>query len=175
VDVPCPSCRGQGRVTGPDSVRVDVPAGVPDGFGIRVPGRGEAGLRGARPGDLLVVVRVAPHEYLHRDGNDLHVMAGINIAQAALGGSIRLPGLGGDVDVAFGGGVHTGDTTRVRGQGMPRMSGGSGDLIVHFDVLAPKRLTKQQRQLLEELGQSFGTGKGDGRTPLSKLKDWLGG
>lgn len=175
VDVPCETCRGQGRVTGSDSVRVQVPPGVPDGFTIRVPGRGEAGVRGARAGDLHVIVRLAQHEFLHREGSDLHVMAGINIAQAALGGTITIPGLGGDVEVAFGGGVHTGDTVRVRGRGMPRMNGGAGDFIVHLDVLAPKRLTKRQRELLEELGSSLGTGKGDYRTPLSKIKDWLGG
>ena len=175
IDKPCPTCAGQGRTNGSDTVAVEVPAGVVDGFTLRVTGRGEAGLRGAVGGDLLVTVRVALHEYLHREGHDLHAMAGINIAQAALGGSILVPGLGGEVEVAFGGGVHTGDTVRVRGGGMPRMGGGAGDFIVHLDVLPPKKLTKRQKELLAELGESFGTGKGDDRTPLSKLKDWLGG
>ena len=175
ISNPCTTCRGQGRVSGSEMVTVSVPAGVPDGYTMRVPGQGEAGLRGARPGDLLVTVRVAPHEFLHRDGPDLHAMAGINIAQAALGGTILVPGLAADVEVSFGTGVHAGDTVRVRGRGMPRMDGGSGDFIVHLDVLAPKRLSKRQRELLQELGESFGTGAGDQRTPLSKLKDWLGG
>jgi molecular chaperone DnaJ len=175
ISNPCSTCRGQGRVSGTETVTVRVPAGVPDGYTMRISGQGEAGLRGARPGDLLVTVRIAPHEYLHRDGADLHAMAGINIAQAALGGTILVPGLGDDVEVSFGAGVHTGDTVRVRGRGMPRMDGGAGDFIVHLDVLAPKRLSKRQRELLQELGESFGTGAGDQRTPLSKLKDWLGG
>jgi molecular chaperone DnaJ len=175
IDDPCQTCKGEGRVGTTETVRVEVPAGVPDGVTLRVAGQGEAGVRGARAGDLLVTVRVLPHEFLHREGDDLHAMAGINIAQAALGGEILVPGLGGDVTIAFGGGVHTGDTVRVRGRGMPRMNGGAGDFVVHLDVLAPKKLTKRQKELLAELGESLGTGKGDGRTPLSKLKDWLGG
>ena len=175
IDKPCATCSGQGRVTMADTVSVDIPAGVHDTMGLRVPGKGEAGVRGARAGDLLVTVRVSLHEVLHREGDDLHAMAGINIAQAALGGSITVPGLFDDVEVAFSAGVHTGDTVRLRGQGMPRMGGGQGDFIVHLDVKAPKKLSKRQRELLEELGESFGTGKGDDRTPLEKLKDWLGG
>jgi molecular chaperone DnaJ len=175
IDRPCPTCSGEGRTRGTETVGVEVPAGVPDGFTLRVPGKGEAGVRGARTGDLLVTVRVLPHEFLHREGADLHAMAGINIAQAALGGSILVPGLGDEVEVAFGGGVHAGDTVRVRGRGMPRMDGGMGDFVVHLDVRVPRKLSKRQKELLTELGDSFGTGAGDGRTPLEKLKDWLGG
>ncbi|MRS11537.1 MAG: J domain-containing protein [Actinobacteria bacterium] len=176
LDKPCLTCDGQGRVNGSETVRVTLPVGIPDGYTLRVPGKGEAGIRNARSGDLLVTVRVKPHEFLHREGNDLHAMAGINIAQAALGGEITVRGLDGDVKVAFGAGVHTGDNVRIRGRGMPRMDGGQGDFIVHLDVLAPKKLSKRQKELLAELGESFGTGrKGDERTPLSKLKDWLGG
>jgi molecular chaperone DnaJ len=175
IDDPCQECGGDGRVSETETVTVEIPAGIADGLTLRVPGKGEAGVRGARAGDLLVTVRVLPHEYLHREGDDLHAMAAVNIAQAALGGEMVVPGLGDDVTVAFSGGVHTGDTVRVRGRGMPRMSGGAGDFIVHLDVLAPRKLSKRQKELLEELGESFGTGKGDGRTPLSKLKDWLVG
>jgi len=175
IDKPCPACGGQGRVNGTETIRVQVPAGIPDGYTLRVPGKGEAGVRGARSGDLLVTVRVLPHEFLHREGNDLHAMAAVNIAQAALGGELLVKGLAEDVTVPFSAGVHTGDTVRVRGKGMPRMGGGEGDFIVHLDVLAPKKLNKRQKELLQELGESFGTGrKGDERTPLSRLKDWLG-
>lgn len=175
VDKPCTTCRGEGRVNGTETVRVEVPAGVTSGQTVRVSGKGEAGVRGAHAGDLLVTVRVLPHEFLHREGSDLHAMAGINIAQAALGGEITVKGLMDDVTVPFGGGVHTGDTARVRGKGMPRPDGSHGDFIVHLDVLAPKKLSKREKELLAELGESFGTGrKGDERTPLAKLRDWLG-
>jgi len=174
VDGPCEACGGQGRVNEAETIVVDVPLGVADGFTIRVPGKGEAGLRGARAGDLRVTLRVLPHEYLQRDGSDLHTVAGINIAQAALGGTIFVPGLFSDVEVTFGGGVHTGDIVRVRGKGMPCMHGGEGDLIVHLDVLAPKKLTKRQRELLEELGQSFGVEVGDRRSAGERFRDWIG-
>jgi molecular chaperone DnaJ len=175
IDKPCPACGGQGRVNGTETVRVQLPVGIPDGYTLRVPGKGEAGVRGATSGDLLVTVRLLPHEFLHREGSDLHAMAGINIAQAALGGEITVHGLFEDIVVPFSSGVHTGDTARVRGKGMPRMDGGMGDFIVHLDVLAPKKLSKREKELLQELGESFGTGrKGDERTPLAKLKDWLG-
>lgn len=175
VDRPCPSCGGQGRMNGPDTITVEVPAGIMDGQAVHVRGKGEAGFRGAHPGDLRVTVRVMPHEFLHREGSDLHAMAGINIAQAALGGTITVRGLFEDIEVQFGGGVHTGDVVRLRGRGMPRMNGSQGDFIVHLDVLAPKKLSKRERELLQELGESFGTGaEGDTRTPLSKLRDWLG-
>lgn len=174
IDNPCAACRGDGRVVDSVTSTVEVPAGIADGHTLRVPGLGEAGVRGARAGDLLLTVRVLLHEYLHREGDDLHAMAGINIAQAALGGRIVVPGLNEDIEIAFGGGVHTGDTVRVRDKGMPRLGGGQGDFIVHLDVLAPRKLTKRQKELLSELGETFGTGAGDDRTPLSRLKDWLG-
>ncbi len=174
VEGACQTCGGQGRVNEAETITVEVPVGVMDGFTIRVPGKGEAGLRGARAGDLRVTLRVLPHEYLQREGSDLHTVAGVNIAQAALGGTILVPGLFGDVEVTFGGGVHTGDTVRARGKGMPRMHGGEGDLIVHLDVIAPKKLTKRQRELLEELGESFGGEVGDRRSPGERLRDWIG-
>lgn len=175
IEGACPACGGQGRVNGTETITVKIPAGIADGQVVYARGKGEAGLRGAHAGDLRVTVRVLQHEFLHRDGDDLHAMAGINIAQAALGGTITVPGLFDDVEVRFGSGAHTGDVVRVRGRGMPRIGGGQGDFIVHLDVQAPKKLTKRQRELLQELGESFGTGSGgDTRTPLSKLRDWLG-
>lgn len=175
VDRPCPACRGEGRAMKRDPIRVSVPAGIDDGMTLRVSGEGEAGVRGANSGDLLVTVRVAPHEFLHRDGSDLHAMAGVDIAQAALGATIMVPGLFADVAVSFDGGVQSGGTVRLRGEGMPTMRGGAGDMIVHLDVRVPKKLDKRQRELLLELGETLGSGDIDGRTPLKKLKDWITG
>jgi len=174
VEPPCPTCHGDGRARTSESVTVPVPAGIADGATLRVPGKGEAGVRGARAGDLLVTVRVAAHEYLHREGDDLHAMASINIAQASLGDTIRVPALFGEEDVSFAAGVQSGETVRLRGKGMPRIRGGEGDLIVHLRVDTPKKLNKKQRELLRQLGESFGTGSG-APTPLERLKDWLGG
>lgn len=173
VEPPCAVCQGEGRTRVTESVRVAVPRGIADGATLRVPGRGEAGLRGARSGDLLVTVRVAAHDFLHREGDDLHAMASINIAQASLGDTIRVPALFGEEELAVPAGTQSGETVRLRSKGMPRMRGGEGDLIVHLRVDVPKRLSKKQRELLRELGESFGTG-GGAPTPLERLKDWLG-
>ncbi len=173
VDPPCPVCRGTGQARVTETVRVEVPAGIADGQTIRVRGQGEAGLRGARAGDLLVVVHVAPHEYIHRDGDDLHMMAAIDMAQAALGDTIVVSGLFGDEEVSFGPGVQSGEAVRLRGRGMPSPSGGRGDLIVHLRVEIPRRLTKRQRELLRELKETFGSAV-KRPTPLERIRDWLG-
>jgi len=174
VDPPCSTCGGSGRARATERISVDVPAGVGDGMGVRVPGKGEAGLRGAAAGDLIVTVRITPHEFLHREGDHLHMMLTIDIAQASLGATIETPGLFEPVEVAFGGGVQSGDTVKIKGAGMPRLRGGQGDLIVHLKVEVPHKLNKRQRELLGELAETFGTKVAE-PTPLRKIKDWLTG
>lgn len=174
VEPPCPDCGGAGRARATERVSVEIPAGIAEGMGVRVPGKGEAGLRGAAAGDLVVGIRITPHEYLHREGDDLHLMLSIDIAQASLGATIEVQGLFGPVEVAFGGGAQTGDTVKVRSEGMPRMRGGKGDLIAHLEVEVPRKLNKRQRELLGELAQTFGTKVAE-PTPLRKIKDWLTG
>jgi molecular chaperone DnaJ len=174
AEPPCETCGGSGRERRTETVTVDVPAGVEDGMALRVTGAGEAGLRGARPGDLIVTVRVEQHEFLARDGADLHCRAEVSVASAALGGTIVVPGLRGDVEVVVPPGAQFGDTVRVRGEGMPMLRGtGIGDLVVHLIVTVPKKLSKRQRELLKELSTSFGE-KPSQRRPLQRLRDWLG-
>jgi molecular chaperone DnaJ len=174
AEPPCAACAGAGRVRRTETVSVDVPAGIVDGMQIRVPGAGEAGLRGARAGDLLVSVRVEPHEFLARDDDDLHCRAEISVALAALGGTVVVPGLRGDVDVEVPAAAQYGDAVRVRGQGMPRLRNGHvGDLVVHLAVAVPKKLSKRQRELLRELGETLGDSTRE-RTPLQRIRDWLG-
>ena len=174
VTEPCPECQGQGRVPDRDHVTLEIPAGIEDGMQIRVRGAGESGLRGAAAGDLIVTVRIAPHEYLHREGADLHARMSLTVTEAALGAEVTVPGLSDDVKVSVPAGTQYGDVLRVRGEGMPRMRGGSrGDLHVHAAVEVPRKLTKRQRELMSELADTFGE---DARpTPLDKLKDWLSG
>lgn len=171
---PCPECQGQGRVPDREHVDVEVPAGIADGQQIRIPNRGEAGVRGAASGDLIVTVRIAPHEYLHRERDDLHCRAGVSIAQAALGADITVCGIGEDNDISVPAGTQHGDTVRIRGKGIPHLRGsGRGDLIVHVAVEVPRKLDKRQRELLAELGETFGDP--ERRSPVQKLKDWLTG
>jgi molecular chaperone DnaJ len=174
VSDPCPECTGQGRVPDREHVSVEVPAGIQDGMQLRVAGHGEGGVRGARSGDLIVTVRIAQHEYLHRQGDDLHCRANVSIAQAALGADIEVCGVDGDNAITIPGGSQHGDTVKVKHEGMPHLRrGGRGDLYVHLAVVVPKKLDKRQRELLTELGESLGDP--EQRSPIQKLKDWITG
>jgi molecular chaperone DnaJ len=172
VDPPCPSCGGQGRVQARENVTVEVPAGVRDGQPITVPAKGEAGLRGAAAGDLVVTVRVRPHDFLHRDGDDLHARASVPMTIAALGGEIEVTGLFGPVSVRVPAGTQHDDVIAAKGAGMPRSRGGNGDLLVHVSVAVPKKLSKTQRALLEQLSDSTGDARAHSR--LERVRDWLG-
>lgn len=174
IESPCTECNGQGRVPDRDHVRVQIPAGIDDGQQIRVRGAGEAGFRGDVAGDLLVTVRIAPHEYLERHGSDLHAGLSLTITEAALGADREVPGIDGDVPVTVPAGTQFGDQMRVRGEGLPRLRGsGKGDLIVHAIIEIPRKLTKEQRELLDQLAGTFG--EQPRATPLTRLKEWLQG
>jgi molecular chaperone DnaJ len=172
VESPCPACGSQGRVQSRESVTVDIPPGIRDGQTISMGGMGEAGLRGAASGDLIVTVRVRSHEYLHRDGDDLHARAAVPMTVAALGGEIQVAGLTGPVMVKVAAGAQNGDTVVAKGAGMPRARGGHGDLVVHVNVVVPRKLSKSQRKLLQELGDSLGDH--GAASKLDRLRDWLG-
>jgi molecular chaperone DnaJ len=176
VEHPCDECEGSGRVPDRQHVNVHIPEGIRDGQQVRLRGLGEAGIRGAAAGDLIVTVRIAPHEYLHREGDDLHCKASITMTQAALGADLKVCGLLEDNEIHVPHGSQHGDTVRLKGRGMARWGGaGRGDLIVHLGLEVPKKLTKRQKELLKELAQEFGDTKTEEPSPLSKLKDWLRG
>jgi molecular chaperone DnaJ len=172
IEPPCPTCAGQGRVQARESVTVEIPAGVRDGQTITTREMGEAGLRGAQSGDLIVTVRIRPHEYLHREGDDLHARAAVPMTVATLGGDIEVPGLTGPVTVRIPGGVQNNDTAVAKGAGMPRMRGGHGDLVVHVNIVVPRKLSKAQRKLLEEFAGTMGDRHA--QSPLERVRDWLG-
>jgi molecular chaperone DnaJ len=177
VDDPCEECEGSGRVPDRQHVNISIPAGIHDGQQIRLRGMGEAGIRGAQGGDLIVTVRVEQHEFLHREGNDLHCKASVTITQATLGSRMAVCGLLEDNEIDVPAGTQHGDTVRLKGRGMPRPGGGGsrGDLIVHLGVEVPKKLTKKQRELLTELSSEFGDEQRAARSTLEKLRDWLTG
>ncbi|MDZ4180495.1 MAG: molecular chaperone DnaJ [Coriobacteriia bacterium] len=174
VTSPCEECTGQGRVPDREHIDVEIPAGIDDGMQIRLREHGEAGVRGAASGDLIVTVLVAQHEFLHRQGDELHCRAAISVAQAALGAEIEVCGITEDNTAKIPAGSQHGDTVRLRGEGMPRLRGGGrGDLIVHLAVEIPRKLDKRQRELFAELGESLGD-RGR-KSPLQRLHDWLSG
>ena len=152
---PCTSCRGAGRVARDRKITVKIPAGIATGQQLRLQGEGEAGAAGGPPGHLYVVVHVREHEFFRRDGLNLFCEIAVNFTTVALGGEIQVPTLGGSESVKIHEGTQTGTTLRLRGKGMPDVGGGSGrgDLFATIQVRTPKKLTKEQRHLVEQLGK----------------------
>lgn len=174
IENPCPECDGQGRVPDRQRVSVDIPAGIRDGQQLRISGFGEAGMNGARSGDLIVTCRVLAHEFFERDGDHLHARANISIIQATLGAEIEIDGILPDekVKVRIPEGCQNEQVVKAKGFGMPRLRSSSrGDLLVHINVLVPKRISKHQRELLEKLAEDMGEDVAAPRSPLQKLRD----
>jgi molecular chaperone DnaJ len=156
---PCERCDGRGREVRRRTLRVDVPAGIADGQRIRLSGRGHAGERGGPPGDLYVLVRIAPDERFLRDGDDLVTVLDVSAPLAALGATMQVPSLDGEVEVDVPAGTQPGEVFVVRGHGMPRLrrSGRRGDLRVVVNVVVPRRMSREQRKLVEKLADSMTT------------------
>ncbi len=155
VRTPCPTCRGSGRVPKKRTVTIRIPAGVHEGQGIRVAGEGEPGQSGGPNGDLYVYVRIKPHEFLERDGNDLVAVVPISFTQAALGATIDVPSLDGTRQLKVPAGAQYGSIFRIRGQGLPDVrTGRSGDELVQITVETPTNLNARQEELLREFAQT---------------------
>ena len=152
IQDPCSRCRGDGRIDKTKTLSINVPPGVDEGTRIRLTGEGEAGPRGAPPGDLYVFIHVAKHPIYTREGNTLHARAPISFTTAALGGEIDIPGLDGTRHpIKVNAGTQSGREVRHRGAGMPVLQGrGNGDLVVHIVVEMPTKLSARQREILEE-------------------------
>ena len=153
---PCATCHGAGRVTHERKLTVKIPAGIATGQRLRLSGEGEGGPGGGPAGDLYVVVHVQEHAFFHRDGNDLYCEVPVNFPTLALGGKITIPTLDGDEQMSVDAATQTGTTVRLKGRGMPDVSGrGHGDLLVTVKVVTPKKLTRDQKKLLEQLAASL--------------------
>jgi molecular chaperone DnaJ len=155
VESPCPDCDGAGRVTETRELDVEIPAGIHDGQRIRLSGEGHAGVLGGRAGDVYVLVRVRPDPRFVREGNDIISAVDLTLTQAALGATVNVPTLDGEVEVEFTPGTQSGDVRVLRGKGMPVLQGfGRGDHRILVNVAVPRRLTDEQRRLLEEFARS---------------------
>lgn len=174
IDKPCRKCRGQGRLEETRTLEVRVPAGVDNGDRIRLNGQGEAGPSGAPAGDLYVEVQVREHPIFRREGNDLYCEVPIRFSQAALGVSLPVPTLDGEVPVNIPPETQTGTQFRLRGRGVTSVHNNRhGDLICLVVVETPVRLTKQQRELLTSLEATFHGADADSHTP--RAKGWVDG
>jgi molecular chaperone DnaJ len=153
---PCGECRGRGQKAVKRSEQVTVPAGIDDGQRIRISGRGHAGERGASPGDLYVLVRVLPDERFVREGENLVTALDVPAPLAALGATLEVPLLEGSTSLHVPAGTQPGEVLTVRAQGMPSLrSGRRGDLRVVVNVVIPRRLSAEQRELLDRLSETL--------------------
>ncbi len=152
---PCGECRGRGRLTVRQELDVDIPAGISDGQRIRLSGRGHEGEAGAPAGDLYVVVGVREDERFVREGDDLITALDVAAPLAALGATLEVPTLDGSASIELPAGTQPGEVLSVRGAGMPGLRRGHGDLRVLVNVVIPRRLTPEQRELLERLSESL--------------------
>jgi molecular chaperone DnaJ len=156
VAKPCQSCNGAGRVARDRKLTVKSPAGIATGQRLRLLGEGEHGTSGGPPGDLYVVVHVQEHHFFHREGDDLYCELPMAFPTLALGGSVKVPTLNGREELHIPAGTQAGARFKLRGKGMPNVSGrGHGDLHVIAQVAIPKKLTKEQKQLLEQLSKAL--------------------
>ncbi|MGE4351662.1 MAG: molecular chaperone DnaJ [Bdellovibrionales bacterium] len=175
---PCKSCGGSGRVRKERTLVVTIPAGVESGTRIRLSGEGEAGLHGGHSGDLYVILSVKGHPLFQRDGANLHCRVPIPMTMAALGGKVQVPVIDGTMaEVEVKAGTQSGHQTRLRGKGMSVLRSGSrGDLYAELFVETPSRLTKRQKELLEEFAIEAETNKTNPESEsfFDKVKELFG-
>ena len=179
---PCTTCRGAGRVGRERKLTVKIPPGIATGQRLRLYGEGEHGSAGGPPGDLYVVVHVQEHSFFHREEDDLYCELPISFPTLALGGTVKVPTLDDREELDIPSGTQPGTRFKLRGKGMPNVSGrGRGDLYVIARVSVPKKLTKEQKGLLEELSRTLPSDKdissdGDGNDKpfFERVKDIFG-
>ena len=144
-----------GLVRKEEVIEIDIPAGVMDGMQLSVSGKGNAGPFDGVPGDLIVVIEENKHEFLRRDGDNLHFDAYVNFVDAVIGDSIEIPTVSGKAKIKIEPGTQSGKVLRLKGKGIPVLQGyGSGDLFVHINVWTPKKVSKEERAILEKLKKS---------------------
>ncbi len=172
VKEPCPACHGSGQQRKTRTLKVRIPAGVEDGQRVRLSGEGEPGVRGGPPGDLYVFVRERQHERFVRQGSELHVELAIGFPEAALGDEFELAGIDGPVKVKVAEGTQPGQQIHVRAKGMPHVRGGGrGDLVVHVVLRVPRRLTGEERDLLQRFKELRGKGGDGDKGFFGRVKD----
>ena len=148
----CQSCNGEGVVKGEEIITINIPAGVQDGMQLSMAGKGNAAPHGGVPGDLIILIEEIPHEEFERQDRNLLHNTFVTFGEAALGTSIKVPTLSGEVKVKLDAGTPSGKVLRLKGKGLPDVNGYSrGDLLVCVNVWVPKNLSKEEKELIEKL------------------------
>lgn len=177
IPSPCTVCNGQKQIQQQRTLNVKIPPGVDNDTQIRLSGEGTPGIDGGPPGNLFVVLHVEKHEYFRRRGDDILLEMEINVAQAALGDEIKVPTVDGEETLIIPAGTQTGTVFPLRGRGVPHLRrSGRGDQLVITHVAVPKKMTPEQKKLMEELARTLGKEVIPQREKsiLGQLKDVLG-
>jgi molecular chaperone DnaJ len=148
----CGSCKGEGRVLSEETIDIEIPAGVEHGMQLSMRGKGNAGLKGGPTGDLLISIEEKSHPHLNRDGKNLIYDLYLNFADAALGTSTQVPTIEGKVKIKVPAGTQSGKIFRLKQKGLPSVqSYGRGDQLIHVNIWTPKKLSDDEKKLLEKL------------------------
>ena len=167
IHQPCSDCRGSGQIKRQRKIKVRIPAGIDDGQSISLRGEGNGGLNGGPAGDLIVNITVKPDPRFERDGYDLYLEKPVSFAQATLGAELQIDTIDGKVKYNLPAGTQTGTTFRLRGMGVPSVSGrGRGDQYVTIRVQVPTNLNSQQKEALQEFARAMGEGSSPPATPV---------
>ncbi|MFT6323064.1 MAG: molecular chaperone DnaJ [Salibacteraceae bacterium] len=187
----CPTCQGDGQMIDKkapgsdangqtrkeDVIEVDIPAGVEDGMQLSVRGGGNDGPKGGVSGDLLVVIEIEDHPELTREGRNLHYDLFLNFADVALGTSVEVPTASGKVKITIPEGTEAGKILRLRGKGLPEVNAyGTGDLLIHVNVWTPKKMSKDEKTMMEKLrdSENFKPKKDAGQKSFfSRMKEYF--
>jgi molecular chaperone DnaJ len=171
IEKPCPECAGSGTQKKRQKIMVTIPAGVENGKRVLIQRQGDAGVAGGPTGDLYVFIRVKPHEFFEREGEDLYCAIPISVTQAALGAEIQVATLEGkSIKVKIPPGIQNGKLLRIRDEGVP-VSGRRGNLYIKMIVQIPAKLSKRGKELMEELSRVEGENNAPKPIPLSELSD----
>lgn len=172
---PCTKCKGEAWIRRDRKLRVEIPAGVDTGTRVRVPGEGQPGGNGGGYGDLYVFISVKEHPIFDRQEFDLHCTVPINIAQAALGVELEIETMDGAQSIRVSEGAQNGEKIRLKSLGVPRLNGsGRGDLWIHLDIRVPKKLSREQRRLMEQLRETLPAENAPHEKSLfEKVKDYF--
>lgn len=177
VTAKCNTCGGDGRTQGEETMEIEIPAGVEEGMQLSLRGRGNAGAKGGPAGDLLINIEEKPHDYLQRDGMNLVHELYLNFADAALGTSVEVPTIDGRVKIKVPAGTQSGKIFRLKGKGLPSVqSYGKGDQLIHVNVWTPKKLSDEDRAILEQIREMPNFNPQPGKSEkgfFEKMKDYF--
>lgn len=175
----CGTCKGDGRVVAPETIEIDIPAGVEPGMQLSMRGKGNAGVKGGPAGDLLVSIEQKSHPHLNRDGQNLIYDLYLNFADAALGTQVEVPTIAGKVKIKVPAGTQGGKIFRLKGKGLPAVQSYSkGDQLIHVNLWTPKKLSDEEKKILEKLRKSDNFTPDPGKSDkgfFERMKDYFRG